>query len=1106
MSASTTSEFVGREAELSELGGALDAAVDGRGGLFLLVGEPGIGKTRLAGELAARAAGCGMSALWGRCWEAEARPPYWPWIQILRPLVRMGVSEELAAALGPGLAYLAQVVPELQQRLPRAPLSPPLDAESARLRLFDAAATFLAHAGATAPLLIVFDDLHWADLPSLHLLDFVAHALPQTRVLAVGTYRDVEASQEPAVADVLGRLARSARHVPLRGLSEPEVGRFIAIMAGQAAPASVVRAIHRETEGNPFFVDEVVRCLRTQADGPWVVPTAAGLPISQGVRGAIRQRLAPLHADARSVLTAAAVIGRAFEIALLAALCERSVDALLEALTPALEHDIVARVPATAGRYRFSHALVRETIYEELPPTRRVSVHRALAELLEARYANSPDVPLSELAHHFHEAAAGGDEPKAVDYAVRAGEHAMAMLAYEEAVVQYRRALQLLEVAGAADPDRQGALLLALGTALVRSGQDEAAKGALRRAAAIARRRSSPTLLADAALRLCEVTGLFWTEFGRTDEGTVRMLEEALRALGSEEGVRRARVMARLATELCWTAEPARTDALSHDAVALARQAGDPSTLAYTLLGRILCASGPDRLDERAGLIAEILAHGEGSGDREVAVNALMWRIGDAMQRGDQAAMRADMTALIQYVEALRQPADRWMIPTVHSQEALLAGHFADAEAFVGEILTEPVRLANAAQVASALMFLVRREQGRLAELEAGLKTLVYQYPDVSVWRASLAWLYAELGRAEESRVQFDGLAGDGLSHIRRDLTWPYTMACLAESCVVSGEAADVELLYDALLPYADRNVVAGPFYYLAPVAYYLGLLATELRRWADAERHFEQATEQIDAFAARPHLARVLCAQARMRLARAAAHDRETAADEIERALAIARPLGMQALCARLDGLRADLGGDAAPAPVLTAAVLRREGEFWTLAHAGKVSRLRDSKGLRYLARLLREPGREFHVLDLAHANGAAAAGAEGGTLRQGPADTVLDERAKHAFRSRLEDLREELAQAQEHNDRGRIEAAQTEIDALTEQLARAVGLGGRDRVVGAVAERARSSVTKALRHAIRLIGADQPELSRRLTHSVHTGTYCCYEPAADSPLDWEL
>jgi tetratricopeptide (TPR) repeat protein len=1104
MPTSASGGFVGRERELTELSDALDAAAAGRGGLFLLVGEPGIGKTRLAGELAARVGERGMSALWGRCWEAEARPPYWPWIQIFRRLLRKGVSEDLAAALGSGIAYLAQIMPELRQAMPRAPLALSLDSESARLRLFDATATFLAHAASGAPLVVLLDDLHWADLPSLRLLEFVAHELPRTHILVIGTYRDVEARHEPAVAEILSRLARSARHIPLWGLNETEVGRFIEMAAGQAAPDAVVRAIHRETEGNPFFVDEVLRCLRAQSGEQWALPAAAGLPISQGVRGAIRQRLAPLAPQARSVLAAAAVIGRAFDSALVAPLCELSGEGLLNVLTPALDRDLITRVPGAPGRHRFSHALVRETIYEELPPARRVALHRALAHLLEARFGHAADVSLSELAHHFYEAAAGGDEPKAVEYAERAGRQAMEMMAYEEAVAQYRRALQLVELAPAPDAERQGALLLALGAALVRAGQDDQATGALRRAVAIARRLASPTLLADAALRLCEVTGLFWTEFGRTDDASVRILDEALAALGSDEGLRRARVMTRLATELCWTAERSRTDALSHEAVALARQAGDPGTLAYAMLGRILCASDPDHIDERAALIAEIIALSERTGDREVAVNALMWRVGDALQRGDAAAMRADMATLIQNVEALRQPAERWMIPTVHSQEALLEGHFADAEALVRDILTEPVRLANAAQVASALMFLVRREQGRLAELEGGLKSLVYQYPDVSVWRASLAWLYAEIGRPAEARVQFDGLTADGLSRIRRDLTWPYTMACLAEACVASAEPEDAVPLYEALWPYADRNVVAGPFYYLGPVAYYLGLLAVQLRRWDAAAKHFEEAKAQSEALAARPHLARVLCATAQMRLARGAPGDREAAADDIERALAIARPLGMQALCERLDGL---IGAAASSATAAGSVLLRREGDFWTLQHAGKVYRLRDTKGLRYLARLLGEPGREFHVLDLASANGVGGGGGQvGGVLRQGAADNVLDGRAKRDFRRRLEDLRAEAEEAEQLNDRGRAEAARTEIDALTEQLASAVGLGGRDRAVGAIVERARSSVTKAIRSAIRLIGTNDPALSRLLAQTVRTGTFCLYEPPAEMTVRWEL
>ena len=568
----------------------------------------------------------------------------------------------------------------------------------------------------------------------------------------------------------------------------------------------------------------------------------------------------------------------------------------------------------------------------------------------------------------------------------------------------------------------------------------------------------------------------------------MRILEEALAALGGEEAVRRAHVMARLATELCWTAEPARTDALSHEAVALARQAGDPGTLAYALLGRILCASGPDHLDERAGLIAEILARSEQTGDREVAVNALMWRIGDALQRGDQAAMRADMAALIQHVEALRQPADRWMIPTVHSQEALLAGHFADAEAFVGDILAEPVRLANAAQVASALMFLVRREQGRLAELEAGLKGLVYQYPDVSVWRASLAWLYAELGRPAEARVQFDGLAGDGLGRIRRDLTWPYTMACLAEACAASGAVEDAvrstmrccptppQRRRRSLLLSRTGRVLPRP---AGDTARALGRCGAAFRRCDAADRRVRGAA----APGARPVRAGAHAPGPRRR-GRSAGGGRGGRRRR--------SPSPGRSACRRCASAsrRCAPTAKAGAAPASTAsALLRCEGDFWTLGHAGKVSRLRDSKGLRYLARLLGDPGREFHVLDLAAGGDVRASGARG---QYAPARAGR-RRARRARQARLsEPARRPARRARGGGgpQRPRPRRGSAARDRRAHRAARrAVGLGGRDRAVGAVAERARSSVTKALRHAIRLIGANDPALSRLLTQTVRTG-----------------
>src|SRR5262245_5236401 len=631
--------FIGRERELNELDAALRDALAGRGSLVLVVGEAGIGKTRLADELGVRADAAGMTAIWGRCWEAEGRPPHWPWVQILRAL-RAGRGDADGAFAPPSdRPYLAQILPELGVT---APPVGGLDAESARFRLFDATTARLTSAARARPLLVIVDDLHCADVPSLRLLQFVAHALAAVPLLMLATYREADARQDAGVTEILGALGRVGRHLPLGGLSAAEVRRFAELAAGRPLPPAVTERIRQQTEGNPFFVDEVVRALLASAADPaqWPLAASSAFPISHGVRGAIRHRLAPLAAECRSTLAAAAVIGRDFDLALLAQACDATPEVVISRLAAPLEQGLLVRPPGTSGRYRFAHALVRDTLYEELPPDQRVGWHRRLAHLLEQR-GGADDARLSELAHHFFEAASLGEEDKAGEYAERAGHQAMAMLAYEEAAEHYGRALQMLQCARAPDLRRQAELLLSLGEARNRAGQVSEAAVAQRQAAALARRLGAGELLARAAIGLCGGAGLIWTEFGRTDETVIRVLEEARGALSGDHSALSARVTTRLATELCWAADAARADALSRAAVDSARRAADPATLAYALLGRMLCASGPEDIEERRVAVDEVLELTERSGDRDVAVNALMWRVGDALQLGDIAGLRA---------------------------------------------------------------------------------------------------------------------------------------------------------------------------------------------------------------------------------------------------------------------------------------------------------------------------------------------------------------------------------------------------------------------------------------------------------------------------------
>src|SRR5947208_7542106 len=476
----TESVFVGRQYELVELRAGLEDAVGGRGRSFLVVGEAGIGKTRLVEELAREAAERGHLVLWGRCWEGEGAPPYWPWIQVIRTYLRIARSDGLPrVAGGAGAPYLAQLVPELGGVQSPGPSVPP-QSEHARFYLFDAVVTFLQSRPDHIPLVLVFDDLQWADTPSLLLLQFLVHELRDTAMLVVATYREIEARQNPHVADILGALARDGRHLPLRGFGEEEVALFIEGKTGRSASAALVRAVHRETEGNPFFVDEIVHLLVGGAPERWDATVARRLPVPQGVREAIRRRLAPLPAPCRDALTLASVVGREFGLGALQRALGLAADELLEMLAPALQREILVRDRGTAGRYRFAHALIRETIYEELGAAERATLHMRIGEALEGLHQTDPTSPLTALAHHFLEAVPAGGAEKAITYSTRAARHAEASLAYEDAAVLFEHALDVLGEAHPADAPMRCELLLARGGPQWRGGDGTRARETFR--------------------------------------------------------------------------------------------------------------------------------------------------------------------------------------------------------------------------------------------------------------------------------------------------------------------------------------------------------------------------------------------------------------------------------------------------------------------------------------------------------------------------------------------------------------------------------------------------------------------------------------------------
>jgi len=452
----TSSTFVGRDREMGELYKALEETLAGQGRLVMLVGEPGIGKTRTAQELASRAERRGAQVLWGRCYEEKGAPPYWPWVQPIRSYVQQCELEQLRSEMGPGAAAIAEIVPELRQKLPGLESPPAIEPEHARFRLFDCITSFLKNAAQSQPMMVVLDDLHWADKPSLLLLQFLAQEMAGSRLLVVGTYRDVELSRQHPLSETLGQLSRSSaggfQRVLLRGLDQEDTARIIEVSAGFEPTTGLVEALYTHTEGNPFFMTEVIKLL-SESGGLTAenIGTPEGLRIPEGVREVIGQRLNRLSEHCNEVLTTASIIGREFEFRLLSGLSgDGTDDRELEALEKALEEALAARVieepPETTGRYQFTHALIQETLSQELSTTRRARLHGRIGQALEELYGANAQAHTAELAYHFAEAELILGPTKLVRYSLLAGEQALASHAYEDALTHFERGLVAREI------------------------------------------------------------------------------------------------------------------------------------------------------------------------------------------------------------------------------------------------------------------------------------------------------------------------------------------------------------------------------------------------------------------------------------------------------------------------------------------------------------------------------------------------------------------------------------------------------------------------------------------------------------------------------------
>lgn len=841
--------FVGYEQALERLRVALASAMTGRGRLVLLAGDPGIGKTRTAEELAREAGDRGASVLVGRAYEGEGAPPYWSWIQVLRAAATSTAGAPVRRSVrhgGPG-ATVAELLGLLEGE-GGAAAARAADAEHARFRLFDSIATALRAEAGRQPLVVVLDDLHWADEASLRLLGFIAGEIGTASMLIVATYRELELRRGHPLSTLLGRLARQAscERVVLHGFSRDDTARMIAGVAGVAGatvPDDVAAAVHDMTEGNPFFVQEVARLLVAGGEITQLSRGALDLALPQSVRDAIGRRVDALPAACVPLLHSAAVLGRDFTLPLLVRVAAVADATALELLGDAV-HARVLDVTDVPGRYRFHHSLIRQTLYDELSTPERMRLHARAADALEASAGADVESVLDELAYHCFEAAPAGTAERAVGYALRAADRARRRLAYEESARHFERALQIVELHGPGDPARHAELVLATASAQALAGARTLTNATFTRAVELGRALGRADIVARAALGL-RGEG----EMGSPVEATTRaVLEESLAAVDPTEGALRARLLSRLAGTPPYSESMERRDQLSTEALELARRSAEGVALRDALEARCWACLGPDHLDAREATARELLALADAQRSPHMALLAHDAMFGSALVRGDLGAADRALAAFTHIAEELREPASLFYAIFYQGSRALAGGELARAEQlFRAAQARGRDTVPYAHFMCTAQLYAVRYLRGDdddpdLERVMFG-EMMALPYSWVPALRSSYAFARCVRGEREAAAREFAALMGTELDGLRRDEHWLVTIGALSTLAILLHDRDAAARLYDLLCPYAELVLVHDLLRSInGSVATALGSLAALLGRFDIAERHFADA------------------------------------------------------------------------------------------------------------------------------------------------------------------------------------------------------------------------------------------------------------------------
>jgi DNA-binding SARP family transcriptional activator len=898
--------FVGRDDELARLEALSDQAAGGTMRAVFIGGEPGVGKTRLAAAVSAHAQASGATVVYGAC-DEEPGLPYQPVAEAIDAVVATAPDDLLAAHVASHGGELVRLVPGLSRRLLDVP--PPVRSEPAveRHLLFEAATGLLAAASRRAPLVMVLDDLHWAAPPALSLLRHLLARTADQALLVVGTFRDTELHASPPLRDLLGDLRRqpAVERLPLGGLDTAAVGVLVEGATGEGpAKGELARRLHERTNGNPFFLGELLRHATSMEDGSPALALLEG-PVPAGVRDVIERRLARLSSSGTSALAAAAVLGHVFSFRALADVVSLDTDELLDALDELVAARLLIAVPEAASAFRFTHVLVRQSVLHGLSSPRRALLHRRIGEVLERLHPGAVGV----LAHHFSAAGSEGPPAKAAAYELEAARTALDALADEEVLDHVSRGLAALELAEAPDPTLRTELLLARGTAELRCDSGYSFQDTAWQAASEARAACSPHLLVAAAIlygqspevrlvRRVEDSGetpVFAPASMTEDHRFVALTAEALEVLGADDAVKRSQLLSGLANYR-WSREGQMTAArqLSAEALQLARDAGDAAALTAALAAQARSLPGPGETTERLELAQDLAHLGHTTRDPAALVHAAQIRLRVAIEVGDLAAFDRSAAHLHAAAEAAGSSSLKADAVGCLVLRALIDGRVHDIGPLAAEMMAVAPHSEGTAGAVAGQLFELLRLQGRTAETVPFLEEMMDAHSGVDVvGRAAVA--YAEFGRTEAAKALLERLGSEDFKVVAGDRERSAGLGWLAEAAARVRDASAATALLELLEPHTGQLLQSGRgIAVLGAADRFLGMCAATCHRWDDAERWYHSALTFEESVPTPPNAARTRLWWARMLLDRRGPGDAARSRELLQQALTTSSALDL--------------------------------------------------------------------------------------------------------------------------------------------------------------------------------------------------------------------